>query len=150
MPTKSEIGKYVFTLPNGLRATLYTNRYTKKRMVRLAEKLISQLIHGKEYSFQKPIGVKNYYLIEIAVQHEKVYLVYLWAVETPSTTPEDTIAALTKSFEEEVKGAYFWFYRNTLHNTYEIAGRNLKNAVLKGVKPSISALLETPNLEQIS
>ena len=125
-----------FVLQNGLDACLYTSECTTPQ----ANRLIKVLVDRARIRWSSTI--KNCYLIEVKLQHEKAYLVYLWTSEKPLTTPEEVIFDLKCNLVSEVNRVNFVAYHKTLYAAYEDMATQIKCALLNGVPVEINALLQ--------
>jgi len=125
-----------FVLQNGLDARLYTSECMEPQ----ANRLIKVIVDRARIRWGSTI--KNCYLVEVKLQHEKAYLVYLWTSEKQLTTPGEVIFDLECNLVSEVNRVNFVVYHKTLYAAYEDMAAKIKSALLNGVPVEINALLQ--------
>jgi hypothetical protein len=130
-----------FVLQNGLGACLYTHECTETQATRLIKTLVGQA--PRFYSRKHPWGlaIKSCYLVEVKLQQEKAYLVYLWS-RKPSATPKQVVSDLTLNLVSEVNRVSYVAYHKKLYAACEDFAPKIKDALLNGVPVEINALLQ--------
>jgi hypothetical protein len=139
-----------FKLQNGLDACLYTAEAAETRITRLIETFVNQTTRYTQTKRPYGITINTCYLIEIKLQYEEVYLIYIWKDRQRRTSwflnwqpsVNEIISSLTNNLRREIRNIQYVAYGETLYALYQRVAYKIKDAVVNGTPVGITALLE--------